>query len=303
MTSFSTLTDHAGWQRDFEQRMRASYRAGGFSEVAAEHKVGTMLGGLEDCTVAEVGEGGARVGFVAVTVADDHGTLRGRVVDLRIDPDHGGRGHEQAARDWAERYCAERGAVRLAVQLAEPTTLFDDYPLRAQTRMRAGIEATPLPDGFSVRPMTPAEYALWLAEERTSYGATIAEVGALDPAHAQRRADREFAESMPQGQDTPDHTFLVLEMAGVPIGTGWLKHGFHPGVTFGYALRIDQKYRGRGYGRVAMAVGAQATVAAGDSALLFNVFGGNTVAMNLYDSAGFRVVDEVRSIDLPRAEP
>ena len=87
--------------------------------------------------------------------------------------------------------------------------------------------------------------------------------------------------------------------AGEQIGTGWLKHGFLPGVTFGYALHVHERHRGKGYGRAAMAVGEKATLAAGDSALMFSVWGGNEVAMNLYTSAGYRVMEENRSIDLP----
>lgn len=50
-----------------------------------------------------------------------------------------------------------------------------------------------------------------------------------------------------------------------------------------------------------MAAGEQATLAAGDSALMFTVWGGNEVAMNLYTSAGYQVVEEGRSIGLPRS--
>ncbi|MFE4700301.1 hypothetical protein ACFRIC_24855 [Streptomyces sp. NPDC056738] len=47
-----------------------------------------------------------------------------------------------------------------------------------------------------------------------------------------------------------------------------------------------------------MAAGEKATLAAGDSALMFTVWGGNEVAMNLYTSAGYQVVEEGRSLDL-----
>lgn len=50
-----------------------------------------------------------------------------------------------------------------------------------------------------------------------------------------------------------------------------------------------------------MAAGEKATLAAGDSALMFTVWGGNEVAMNLYTNAGYRVIEESRSIDLPRS--
>ncbi|MFE2936602.1 hypothetical protein [Streptomyces sp. NPDC059278] len=48
-----------------------------------------------------------------------------------------------------------------------------------------------------------------------------------------------------------------------------------------------------------MAAGEQATLAAGDSTLMFTVWGGNEVAMNLYTGAGYQVMEECRSIGLP----
>lgn len=48
-----------------------------------------------------------------------------------------------------------------------------------------------------------------------------------------------------------------------------------------------------------MAVGERAAFAAGESALMFTVWGGNEVAMNLYTSAGYGILDEERSVELP----
>jgi len=87
---------------------------------------------------------------------------------------------------------------------------------------------------------------------------------------------------------------------GEQIGTGWLKHGFRPGVTYGYSLHVEERHRGKEYGRAAMAAGEQATLAAGDSTLMFTVRGGNEVAMGLYTSTGYQVVEEHRSVGLPR---
>ncbi|MFD3940628.1 hypothetical protein ACFWSF_38190 [Streptomyces sp. NPDC058611] len=47
-----------------------------------------------------------------------------------------------------------------------------------------------------------------------------------------------------------------------------------------------------------MNVAEWATRQGGDEAAMFNVFGGNEVAMSLYDSTGFAVLDEYGSIDL-----
>ncbi|WP_177239905.1 hypothetical protein [Streptomyces monashensis] len=54
-----------------------------------------------------------------------------------------------------------------------------------------------------------------------------------------------------------------------------------------------------GYGGAAMAVGERATLAGGDSVLMFSVGGGNEVAVNLRTSAGCHVIEEVRSIGRP----
>ncbi|MFI9271240.1 GNAT family N-acetyltransferase [Kitasatospora sp. NPDC052896] len=97
---------------------------------------------------------------------------------------------------------------------------------------------------------------------------------------------------------TSDTSLLVLRAEGEPIGSGWLRHGHLPGVTYGYSLVVHPEFRGRGHGRSAMAVGEQVTRAVGDQVLMFNVFGGNEVAMSLYTAAGYRVLEEVRSLDL-----
>ncbi|MCH0543418.1 GNAT family N-acetyltransferase [Streptomyces sp. MUM 203J] len=302
MTEFSILRDSTEWQKDFERRLRASYTAAGLGAAAAERMLDDVRVGIGDWTVAEITDAGTRAGYVAVVVADDDGTRAGRIGDLRVDTPHAGQGHEQAARDWAERWCAERGASRLDIRLTEPAgELFEGYSVRGQLRMRRVGSPSEPDDGVTARPMTPAEYPRWLASEKASYADDIVRAGALSPEQAVRKSDRDFAELLPEGLATPDNTFLVLEAAGEQIGTGWLKHGHLPGVTYGYSLHIEEEHRGKGHGRAAMAAGEQATLAVGDSALMFAVWGGNRVAMNLYTSVGYQVMEENRYTDLPRS--
>ncbi|WP_037678352.1 GNAT family N-acetyltransferase [Streptomyces griseus] len=300
MTDIGVLGDHEEWQKDFERRLRTRYAAAGLSTVAVEHKLETLRAQTGGWTVAEIADAGTRVGYVAVVVAEENGALAGRIGDLRVDAPHAGRGHEQVARDWAEGWCRERGARRLSVLLTEPGgEWFDGYGVRGQLRMRRiGSPPEPL-DGVTARPMTQAEFTEWLASEKAAYVGDIVRSGALSPEEAVRKSDRDFAQLIPEGLATPDNTFLVLETARERIGTGWLKHGYLPGVSYGYSLAVHEQHRGKGYGRAAMAVGERATLAAGDSALMFTVWGGNEVAMNLYTSAGYHVLEEDRSLDLP----
>ncbi|MFD0023266.1 GNAT family N-acetyltransferase [Streptomyces sp. NPDC058382] len=301
MTEFNVLGDSAGWQQDFERRLTASHLAAGLAGAAAERLLDDVRGYLRDWTVVGISEAGTRVGHVAVSVKGDDAAPSGRIGDLVIHPEHAGRGHERTALDWAEQWCAERGAHRVHIKLTGPAgELFDAYDVHGQLRARR-IGSAPEPvDGVTARPMTEAEYPGWAAAEKAAYTGDIVRSGALGPEEAARKSEEDFAKLIPEGLSTPDNTFLVLEAAGEPIGTGWLKHRHLPGATYGYSLHIEERFRGKGYGRAAMAAGERATLAAGDSVLMFTVWGGNEVAMNLYTSAGYRVVEESRSIGLPR---
>ncbi|QHA08889.1 GNAT family N-acetyltransferase [Streptomyces broussonetiae] len=299
MTEFSELGDNTQWRKDFERRLRASYAAAGLGVDAAERMLQRTCAGVDDWTVAEITDTGTEVGHVAVVVTVDNGTLVGRIGDLRISAPHTGRGHERAARDWAERWCAERGARRLYTRITEPAVgLFDTYSVLGQLRTRRVAPPPDRLDGITARPMTQAEYPEWLASEKASYIADIVRSGALSPEEAVRKSDRDFADLISEGLDTPDNTFLVFEAAGERMGSGWLKHGYLPGVTYGFSLHVHEQHRGKGYGRAAMVAGERATLAAGDSSLMFTVWGGNEVAMNLYTSTGYHVIGESRSLGL-----
>lgn len=78
----------------------------------------------------------------------------------------------------------------------------------------------------------------------------------------------------------------------------WLCHHREPGASWVYGVEVSERHRGQGYGRAAMIAGEQATLAAGDTHLSLNVFGGNAVATRLYERMGDQTVDQSRSIDL-----
>ncbi|MER8114308.1 GNAT family N-acetyltransferase [Streptomyces sp. NPDC094031] len=301
MTEFSVLDDGTVWLKDFERRLVAAYRAAGLGTDAAAEFVTKGRATAGDWTVAGIMGAGVRVGFVAVRMVEKNGKLTGRIGDLHVAAEYAGRGHEEAAREWAREWCAERGARRVSVRLtgSVPREVFAGFRVSGQIRARH-VDAPPEPvDGVTARPMTPAEYSGWLALEKASYVGDIVRSGALSREEAERKSDEDFAALLPEGPATPDTALLVLEAAGEPIGTAWLRHGYLPGVTYGYSLHIQEEHRGKGYGRAAMAVGERAVFAAGESALMFSVWGGNDVAMGLYTSAGYRILDEERSIDLP----
>ncbi|WP_327254839.1 GNAT family N-acetyltransferase [Streptomyces sp. NBC_01244] len=309
-SGIQVVSDRAEWRVGFEERVLSGYRAAGCSEPLARALLERALKGVDGWTVATDGD----AGWIAVGVSEDNGATVGRIHDLTaVAPEAAA-----AARTWAERWCAERGAGRVEVRLsggsgagaeaaAEPgpaatttTTagLFAGYPVRGQNRMRAVAERPELPPGLGVRRLTQEEYPGWYAGEVAAYVADIVRAGALTPEQARAKSDEDFARYLPQGYRTPGHAFYAMEADGQVIGTGWVNHGHLPGVTFGFSLEVYEEHRGKGFGRAAMSVGEWAVRQGGDEALMFNVFGGNEVAMSLYDRTGFAVLDEFRSLPL-----
>ncbi|MET9464039.1 GNAT family N-acetyltransferase [Streptomyces sp. NPDC006544] len=284
MSGIEIVADRDEWRAGFEGRVLAGYRAAGCSEPLARALWERAAKGIDDWTVATDG-----TGWIAVGVMGDNGATVGRIHDLTV-PD---------GRAWAERWCAEHGARQVEVRITGGAAgVFADYPVRGQNRMRVAVEQPELPPGLTVRRLTEEEYPGWYAGEEAGYIADIVRAGACTPEQAKEKSDQDFARHLPQGFHTPGHAFYAMEAEGQVIGTGWVNHGFLPGVTFGFSLEVYEEHRGKGYGRAAMAVGEWATRQGGDEAMMFNVFGGNEVAMSLYESTGFAVLDEYRSIEL-----
>ncbi|MDA5279399.1 N-acetyltransferase family protein [Streptomyces sp. NPDC054904] len=283
MSVMEIVPDQGEWRGGFEERVLASYRAAGCSEPLARGLLERTVENIDGWTVATDGSE-----WIAVEVTEDNGTTVGRIHDLTAPE----------GRVWAERWCAEQGARRVEVRLTGGAGGFADYPVRQQIRMRAASERPQLPPGLTVRPLKEEEYPAWYAGEEAGYIKDIVRAGALTAEQARKKSDRDFARYLPEGYRTPGHAFYAMEADGQVVGTGWVKHAFLPGVTFGFSLEVYEEHRGKGYGRAAMAVGEWAARHGGDEAMMFNVFGGNEVAMSLYDSTGYAVLDEYRSINL-----
>ncbi|GIG60901.1 hypothetical protein Lfu02_52730 [Longispora fulva] len=296
MTEFHILADDSVWRAGWEQRVEARHLEVGLSEESWDSRLPRLRAYRdrgEEHAVAAVQDGGTRVGYVAVALDN----AQTRIDDIWIEPDHREHGHGRAARDWAEAWGRERGAHRVFLQALEPTPVFDDYPLRAQTMVKVLGAAPDLPAGVLGRPMSAAEYPTWLENDIIGYMADIVDSGSMEPEAARRKADEDFANLLPQGLDSPDNTLWTVEAGGEGVAFLWLKHHTSPGQSFVYSVSTSPAHRGKGYGRAAMILGERATLDAGDQALLLNVFGHNRVAINLYDSLGYAVLDQSRSTD------
>ncbi|MFE9424785.1 GNAT family N-acetyltransferase [Kitasatospora sp. NPDC006697] len=303
MTDFTQLTDPADWLPAVRQRLCEAYQATGLPDAAATAYTDTILEKSGEWTATAVlDDGGRRVGLVATHLVERVGELAGWVRALWTDPALDGTGeHRRAALEWAERWCAERGAAQVKVRLAEPDPLFAAYRPTGSARIKpvgAAAEEPGVLGGVSWRPLSEAEYPAWLAHEQEAYAGDMLRSGGWTAEQARETSAQDFARLLPDGPATADNALIVMEAGGEVIGHGWLRHRHLPGVTFGYGLQVHPRFRGQGHGRAAMALGEQVVRAAGDEVLMLNVFGGNEVAMSLYSAVGYRVLEEYRALAL-----
>ncbi|OMI90339.1 GNAT family N-acetyltransferase [Streptomyces sp. M1013] len=210
---------------------------------------------------------------------------------LRVDaPDRRrGRGTvaalaaEEVARTWGCRQieAGVAGDAEAGIRLAQAL----GYVLRNRT-MTKPLGATPpaLPAGSGARPMTPEEFAAWQAYESESYARTWVERG-VPEADARAKARRDHEVLLPQGLDTENTLFSVLEHEGERVGILWL--ALQQDRAFVFDVETDAPHRGRGHGRSLMLLAEAQAITAGRDLIGLNVFAGNTAAERLYESLGY----------------
>jgi ribosomal protein S18 acetylase RimI-like enzyme len=146
-------------------------------------------------------------------------------------------------------------------------------------------------DDLRVRPMTQDEFDVFLARLVKDYAADHVRAGNWSPEEAEERAAQQTAELLPAGLDTPGTLLLVAEnAAGEPVGHVWVALERQPGSgggAFIYDIDVLEAQRGKGYGRALLQAAERETARHGAPSIALNVFGPNTVARRLYESAGY----------------
>ena len=150
-------------------------------------------------------------------------------------------------------------------------------------------------------PMTQPEYDDWHESSVATYAQEFVESGILTPEEARKRADREFAELLPDGLATENHLLWgAHDEAGTLVGTVWvaLVPERTPPHSFVYGLDVNADQRRKGYGRAIMEVAMEECRQRGIATMGLNVFGHNDTARRLYERLGFQVASTSMRIDL-----
>jgi ribosomal protein S18 acetylase RimI-like enzyme len=111
------------------------------------------------------------------------------------------------------------------------------------------------------------------------------------PDDARRIADEQTEALFPGGTPAPgQRVYWVVDDDGTSVGSLWIgpRTPTRPEFYWVWDVAIDEAYRGRGFGRVAMTLAEEESRTQGATALGLNVHGHNVVARNLYESMGYQ---------------
>ncbi|WP_329122758.1 GNAT family N-acetyltransferase [Streptomyces sp. NBC_01353] len=238
-----------------------------------------------------------RVGSVHLATAPGFGAAAGVIDALSIDEKDRRRGRgtvaalaaEEVLRGWG---CGE---VQISVPADARAALRMADALGYTERSRNMVKELPgeppeLPQGVTVRPMTEAEYGDWEATARDAFAQSWIDRGvAQDQARA--KAEASHRELLPQGLATPGTAINLALRDGEVVGQVWTAaRELEPGVSgsYVYDIEVAEGARGHGYGRALMLLAERVAIDAGERLLGLHVFTGNTPAIRLYESLGYR---------------
>ncbi|MEU8531080.1 MULTISPECIES: GNAT family N-acetyltransferase [Streptomyces] len=237
------------------------------------------------------------VGVVRLATDPGFGREAGVIESLRIDEADRRRGRGTVAALAAEEVLRGWGCTQVHVSvppeagIAQRMVEAFGYTERSRNMVKDLAGPPPaLPDGIETRPMTREEFVVWEAAGRQSYAESwIARGVPEDQAHA--KAEASHRDLLPEGLDSPGVSIEVVLRDGALVGHVWTaRRELEPGVSgwYVYDVLVDAEQRGHGYGRALMLLAERVAADAGASLLGLHVFAGNTPALALYESLGYR---------------
>ncbi|MFF0743707.1 GNAT family N-acetyltransferase [Streptomyces sp. NPDC004111] len=237
------------------------------------------------------------VGVAEISTVPDFGPSVGRIDSLRIDEPDRRRGRGTVAALAAEEVLRGWRCDQVVVSVpadAEPAVRMVTalgYVERSRNMLKELPSEPPaLPAGLTARPMTQPEYESWRRTSREGFARSWTERG-LSAEQAAAKAEAADRQYLPDGLATPHTTVCHLLHDGGKVGFLWVgRHEIEPGerAHFVYDVEVDERHRGRGYGRALMTQAERIALEGGDTRLGLHVFAGNTPALRLYESLGYR---------------
>ena len=137
--------------------------------------------------------------------------------------------------------------------------------------------------------MTQSEFDAFLAQAVPEYAADNVRAGYWDESEALEKSRKEFETLLPQGVQSENHFLYSIYDGEEAVGMIWMRANMDRPVKSGFIfdIRVEDKFRGKGYGKQAMLLIEEKARELGLKSIGLHVFAYNTVAKNLYEGIGY----------------
>lgn len=133
---------------------------------------------------------------------------------------------------------------------------------------------------------------------RRRYAGNLQRERGMSPADAEAEALRQMELVLPRGLDSEQAILRSGQVGGVTVGWVWAMLPGAPGrpeMAWLHNIDVDPEHQSQGHGRAMILALEDELRRQGVTRFGLNVFGGNTRAIELYESLGFTVMSQQMS--------
>lgn len=143
-------------------------------------------------------------------------------------------------------------------------------------------------------PMTLIEFEAYLEKTVPEYAADKVRAGDWPEEEALERSRNSYQMLLPEAVRTENNYLfrIQIEETGEKIGVLWMKHEVPRPHGFIFDIMLDEKMRGKGYGRQAMLALEEFAKKLDLETIGLHVFAHNPAAMRLYKNLGYEVTSQ-----------
>lgn len=137
--------------------------------------------------------------------------------------------------------------------------------------------------------MTQTEFDAFLERIIPEYAADNVKAGYWDESEALEKSRKETNGLLPQGLQTENHYLYTVYDEDQAVGIIWMRANVNRPTKSGFIfeLWVDERFRGKGYGKQAMLLIEEKAREMGLQSIGLHVFAYNDVARSLYEKLGY----------------
>ncbi|MEV7610030.1 GNAT family N-acetyltransferase [Microbacterium sp. NPDC089320] len=145
-----------------------------------------------------------------------------------------------------------------------------------------------------VAPMTAERFTGFAAASEAAFAEDLVASGRYSTEDAAVESHRQMELELPDGIDSEGQELFTAHVDGTEVGVLWIGIRRRGGRPHGFILDIEvaEDQRRKGYGRDLMLAAEREAARLGADSIGLHVFGFNTSAIRLYESLGYRRVEE-----------